>query len=131
MKSELTLLGTCPILNCQYHVKLSSPRLAKWIDECPKQLEKKLANTHLAATENDGNATQSQVKKNNHSDGFASPTKVAKMQKVLQSYSYGAATPVNTNNKFQPLAGSEGRHSDASCPPKISPSILNSKVITT
>ncbi|GFV70682.1 hypothetical protein TNCV_3842591 [Trichonephila clavipes] len=56
-----------------------------------------------AATANDGNPAQNLTKKNNRPDGFTSPTKVAKKQKVLQNYSIGAAAPASTKNKFQLL----------------------------
>ncbi|GFU96858.1 nucleic-acid-binding protein from transposon X-element [Trichonephila clavipes] len=65
--------------------------MLKKIEDCNKQLETKFTEKRLAAT-------------------------VAKKQKVLQNYSFGAATPVDTTNKFQALTGSDaGRHSGASC----------------
>ncbi|GFW09649.1 hypothetical protein TNCV_1393501 [Trichonephila clavipes] len=105
LKSELTLLGTCPVLNCQFYVNLNNQKISKRSDDCTKQRETKPANPHLAATDNDGNPTLNQTKKNNRPDGFASPTRVAKKQKLLQNYSFGAAAPVNTKNKFQLLTG--------------------------
>ncbi|GFV92486.1 hypothetical protein TNCV_3950961 [Trichonephila clavipes] len=97
------------------------------IEDCTKQLETKLANTHLTATVTGGNPP-STSKKNNRQDGFVTPAKVAKKQKVLQNYTFGAATPVNTTNKFQALTGSDASPtSDATAvpvapPPKIPPS---------
>ncbi|GFS64144.1 putative RNA-directed DNA polymerase from transposon X-element [Trichonephila clavipes] len=44
--------------------------------------------------------------KKTRTDGFTSPTKQVKKQKVLQNYSVGALAPINTSNKFQPIAGS-------------------------
>ncbi|GFU83050.1 hypothetical protein TNCV_65201 [Trichonephila clavipes] len=107
IKGELTLLGTCPVINCQHHTKLNSPKMIKRIDDCTKQLETKLASTHLTATVNDGNSTENASKKNNRQVGFVTPAKDAKKQKVLQIYSFDAATPVDTTNKFQILSGSD------------------------
>ncbi|GFS85363.1 hypothetical protein TNCV_75891 [Trichonephila clavipes] len=106
IKGELALFGICPIVDCQHHTKLNSPRMVKRIEDCTKQLEAKLANTHLTATVNGDNSSVDS-KKNNRQDGFVTPAKVAKKQKVLQNYSFGAATPVNTTNKFQALTGSD------------------------
>ncbi|GFV75970.1 hypothetical protein TNCV_1455671 [Trichonephila clavipes] len=125
IKGELTLFGNCPVIDCQYHTKLNSPRMTKRIEDCTKQLEIKLANAHLSATVTDGNPP-STSKKTNRQDGFVTPAKVAKRQKVLQNYSFGAATPVNTTNKFQALTGSDASPTpDATAvpvAPKIPPS---------
>ncbi|GFW82899.1 hypothetical protein TNCV_2209511 [Trichonephila clavipes] len=106
IKGELALFGTCPIVDCQHHTKLNSPRMVKRIEDCTKQLETQLANTHLTATVSGGNSPNIS-KKNNRQNGFVTPAKVAKKQKVLQNYSFGAATPVDTTNKFQALTGSD------------------------
>ncbi|GFV53781.1 hypothetical protein TNCV_3433001 [Trichonephila clavipes] len=121
IKGELALFGNCPIVDCQYHTKLNSPKMIKRIEDCTKQLETKLANTHLTATVTGGNSP-STSKKNNRQDGFVTPAKVAKKQKVLQNYSFGAATPVNTTNKFQALTGSDASPtSDATAVPVAPP----------
>ncbi|GFX42918.1 hypothetical protein TNCV_5072821 [Trichonephila clavipes] len=106
IKGELALFGICPIIDCQHHTKLNSPRMVKKIEDCTKQLQAKLANTHLTATVSGGNSSQT-LKKNNRQDGFVTPAKVAKKQKLLQNYSFGAATPVTTTNQFQALTGSD------------------------
>ncbi|GFX75378.1 nucleic-acid-binding protein from transposon X-element [Trichonephila clavipes] len=106
IKGELALFGICPIVDCQHHTKLNSPRMVKKIEDCTKQLQTKFANTHLTATVSGGNSSVT-LKKNNRQDGFVTPAKVAKKQKVLQNYSFGAATPVSTTNQFQALTGSD------------------------
>ncbi|GFU20866.1 hypothetical protein TNCV_3952971 [Trichonephila clavipes] len=80
--------------------------MVKKVEDCTKQLQAKLANTHLTVAENGGNSSQTS-KKNNRQDGFVTPAKVAKKQKLLQNYSFGAATPVTTTNQFQVLTGSD------------------------
>ncbi|GFT92355.1 hypothetical protein TNCV_3075581 [Trichonephila clavipes] len=67
IKGELALFGTCPIVDCQHHTKLNSPRMIKRIEDCTKQLETKLANTHLTATVN-GDNSPNISKKNNRQD---------------------------------------------------------------
>ncbi|GFU03091.1 hypothetical protein TNCV_1892641 [Trichonephila clavipes] len=125
-KGELALFDTCPVADCQHNTKLNSPRMVKMIEDCTKQLETKLANTHLTATVSGGNSPNIS-KKNNRQDGFVTPAKVAKKQKVLQNYSFGAATPVNTTNKFQALTGSDALPTQddtaVPVPPQIPPFI--------
>ncbi|GFY75763.1 nucleic-acid-binding protein from transposon X-element [Trichonephila inaurata madagascariensis] len=65
-------------------------------------------------------------KGNSRSDGFISPQKVAKKQKILQNYTLGATAPVNISNKLQSIAGSAAlpTQDDTAVPvvrPKIAP----------
>ncbi|GFU59789.1 hypothetical protein TNCV_4343451 [Trichonephila clavipes] len=39
LEGELTLIGSCPIENCQYHSKLNSSKIAQKVKESSKQLE--------------------------------------------------------------------------------------------
>ncbi|GFV24885.1 hypothetical protein TNCV_883531 [Trichonephila clavipes] len=39
LEGELTLIGSCPIENCQYHSKLNSSKIAQKLKESSKQLE--------------------------------------------------------------------------------------------
>ncbi|GFW74194.1 hypothetical protein TNCV_2523981 [Trichonephila clavipes] len=55
---------------------------------------------------NNVNNDEIKNKKNSRAEDFASPTKVAKKQKILQNYSLGADAPINVQNKFTALAGS-------------------------
>ncbi|GFU41646.1 nucleic-acid-binding protein from transposon X-element [Trichonephila clavipes] len=78
----------------------------KKIEDCTKQLQTKFANTHLTATVSGGNSSVT-LKRITDKTVFVTPAKVAKKQKVLQNYSFGAATPVSTTNQFQALTGSD------------------------
>ncbi|GFT52016.1 hypothetical protein TNCV_2755991 [Trichonephila clavipes] len=121
-KGELASFSVCPIPSCQYHATINSPERIKTLLECTKSLENKPFPTSLPSTSSDNNTS---VDKNNvknkannkpndnlnknkktRTDGFVSPSKQVKKQKVLQNYSVGALAPVNTSNKFQPIAGS-------------------------
>ncbi|GFV26955.1 hypothetical protein TNCV_1754141 [Trichonephila clavipes] len=42
LQGELTLIGSCPIENCQYHSKLNSPKVAQKLKESSKNLELEL-----------------------------------------------------------------------------------------
>ncbi|GFV19634.1 hypothetical protein TNCV_478601 [Trichonephila clavipes] len=103
LQGELTSIGSCPIENCQYHSKLNSPKIAQKFKESSKNLELKKADTNTCV----GNPPPNPLKKKNRLDGFTAPTKVIKKQKVLQNYSFGAAAPIPTNNKYQTLSGND------------------------
>ncbi|GFY77499.1 hypothetical protein TNIN_123041 [Trichonephila inaurata madagascariensis] len=154
---ELTLLGTCPIKKCQFLAK-PKPKTSKPITKFDQKVEARLAklsettayadNIKSNKTRDKGklnktkinvdsedldktkvNSEISKAKKNNRPDGFKSPKKVVKRQKVLQNYSIGAAAPINTNNKFQPLDGKDATltKDDAAmpvAPAKIQPIFL-------
>ncbi|GFU49573.1 probable RNA-directed DNA polymerase from transposon X-element [Trichonephila clavipes] len=121
-KGELASFSVCPIPSCQYHATINSPERIKTLVECTKSLENKPFPTSLpsASSDNNNSVDKNNVKnkannkpndnlnknKKTRTDGFVSPTKQVKKQKVLQNYSVGALAPVNTSNKFQPIAGS-------------------------
>ncbi|GFX46596.1 hypothetical protein TNCV_4550351 [Trichonephila clavipes] len=105
LEGELTLIGTCPIDNCQYHFKLNSSKIAQKIKDSSKQLEIEFKKSATYASV--GNPSPNPPKKKNHLDGFTAPTKVVKKQKVLQNYSFGAVAPVTTTNKYQTLSGND------------------------
>ncbi|GFY61985.1 hypothetical protein TNIN_154351 [Trichonephila inaurata madagascariensis] len=153
---ELTLIGTCPIKNCQFHNKTKF-ELPKTNDDeydqkvhaiyallnktapnpenikSNKTKNKEKLNKNKISTDNEDsentkeNNEITKAKKNNRPDGFKSSKKVAKKQKVLQNYSIGAAAPINTKNKFQPLDSKDAMltKDDAAMPvaPKIPPFI--------
>ncbi|GFT26359.1 hypothetical protein TNCV_264041 [Trichonephila clavipes] len=76
--------------------------------EKPKSNDKNLKNDKNKITEKAKTAKQTEDPnklKKARPDGFTSPTKHVKKQKMLQNYTIGAAAPVTTNNKFEPLAG--------------------------
>ncbi|GFT71475.1 hypothetical protein TNCV_2478681 [Trichonephila clavipes] len=87
IKDELTLLGTCPVINCQHHTKLNSPKMIKRIDDCTKQLETKLANTHLTTTINDGNSTE------NASNRTTTKSDLSRQRKLQKSRKFCKITP--------------------------------------
>ncbi|GFS67465.1 hypothetical protein TNCV_1610441 [Trichonephila clavipes] len=39
LEGEMTLIGSCPIENCQHHSKLNSSKIAQKVKESSKQLE--------------------------------------------------------------------------------------------
>ncbi|GFT08120.1 nucleic-acid-binding protein from transposon X-element [Trichonephila clavipes] len=120
-KGELASFSICPIPSCQYHATINSPERIKTLIECTKTLENKPFPTSLPSTSSENNPVDTKNVKNKtinksiensnktkktRTDGFTSPTKQVKKQKVLQNYSVGALAPINTSNKFQPIAGS-------------------------
>ncbi|GFV20635.1 hypothetical protein TNCV_776801 [Trichonephila clavipes] len=102
LEGELTLIGTCPIENCQHHSKSNPLNLIQKVNDSSKLLEAEYqkANAKLC----NSNPSPNLPKKKNRLDGFTAPTKVVKKQKVLQNYSFGAAAPVTTTNKYQTLS---------------------------
>ncbi|GFY39454.1 hypothetical protein TNIN_311331 [Trichonephila inaurata madagascariensis] len=117
---ELALIGTCPKPNCQIHPIVNDD--LKTNLKATSQLENQLEKLNVSKSNND------KVKNSDRSDGFTTPTKAAKKQKVLQNYSVGANAPVNTSNKFQPLASTATLTQDNAampvapqeCPPSTS-----------
>ncbi|GFX71880.1 hypothetical protein TNCV_1443041 [Trichonephila clavipes] len=99
LERELTLIGTCPVTNCQYHSKSNYSKTIKKINDSSKQQKIEFAKI-LTATASDANLTPNPSKKKNRQDGFITSAKVVKKHKVLQNYSFGAAAPVNTTNKL-------------------------------
>ncbi|GFU93845.1 hypothetical protein TNCV_1660691 [Trichonephila clavipes] len=105
LEGELTLIGTCPIENCQHHSKLNPSKLIQKVNDFSKQLELEYQKSNAKPC--NGNPPPNPPKKKNRLDGFTAPTKVVKKQKVLQNYSFGAAAPVTTTNKYQTLSGND------------------------
>ncbi|GFU82823.1 uncharacterized protein TNCV_266201 [Trichonephila clavipes] len=78
------------------------------IKEKPKLNDKNLKNDKNKITEKAKTTKQTEDPnklKKARPDGYTSPTKHVKKQKMLQNYTIGAAAPVTTSNKFEPLAG--------------------------
>ncbi|GFS56847.1 hypothetical protein TNIN_500661 [Trichonephila inaurata madagascariensis] len=125
---ELALIGTCPKPNCQFHPNVNEE--SKTNLKPTNQLENQLAKLNVSKN------TTDKIKKSDRSDGFTTPSKAAKKQKVLQNYSVGANAPVNTSNKFQPLAGTAMLTQDNTAmpvapPQECPPSTLNTRKTTT
>ncbi|GFW73078.1 hypothetical protein TNCV_831971 [Trichonephila clavipes] len=116
LKGELISLGSCPFSDCQFHINLNATQIVKRNEEEALKLQYILANSlskdNLKTNVNNVNSVNNvnndeiKNKKNSRAEGFASPTKVAKKQKILQNYSLGADAPNNVQNKFTALAGS-------------------------
>ncbi|GFU29160.1 hypothetical protein TNCV_4837511 [Trichonephila clavipes] len=111
-KGQLISLGFCPISDCQYHSNLNATQIIKRNEEEALKLQYILASSlskDNVKTNANGinNAKSDEIKnKNSRVEGFASPTKVAKKQKILQNYSVGVDAPINVQNKFTALTGS-------------------------
>ncbi|GFT71623.1 hypothetical protein TNCV_3020941 [Trichonephila clavipes] len=109
-KGELLSLGSCPIPDCQFHSNLNAVQIIQQNEEEALKLQLFLTSniTNLSNNVNDKNASKTNEikKKTNRVEGFTSPIKVAKKQKILQNYSIGVDAPVNVHNKFNALAGS-------------------------
>ncbi|GFU16760.1 hypothetical protein TNCV_4188691 [Trichonephila clavipes] len=108
-KGKLLSLGSCPISNCQFHSNLNAVQIMKQNEEEALKLQLILANSisNLKNKVNTTNKTDEvKCKKTNRVEGFTSPTKVAKKQRILQNYSVGVDAPVNVHNKFNAIAGS-------------------------
>ncbi|GFT96115.1 hypothetical protein TNCV_3225411 [Trichonephila clavipes] len=105
LEGELTLIGTCPIENCQHHSKLNPSKLIQKVNDSSKKLELDYQKSNAKLY--NGNPSPIPPKKKNRLDGFTAPRKVVKKQKVLQNYSFGAAAPVTTTNKYQTLIGND------------------------
>ncbi|GFW31421.1 nucleic-acid-binding protein from transposon X-element [Trichonephila clavipes] len=105
LKGELTLIGFCPIEDCQHHSKINAPIIAQKLKDSSKKLELDLKKVGINTSVD--NPPPNPLKKKNRLDGFTAPTKVTKKQKVLQNYSFGAAAPIPTSNKYQTLSGND------------------------
>ncbi|GFX71982.1 hypothetical protein TNCV_3330861 [Trichonephila clavipes] len=103
LEGELILIGSCPIENCQYHSKLNSLKIAQKLKNPLSNLEFDF----IKPTTNTCVGNPPPPNKKNRLDGFIVPAKVVKKQKVLQNYSFGAAAPVTTTNKYQTLSGND------------------------
>ncbi|GFT44440.1 hypothetical protein TNCV_5054581 [Trichonephila clavipes] len=99
LKGELISLGSCPISDCQYHINLNANQIVKRNEEEALKLQYILAKC------------------------FASPTKVAKKQKILQNYSVGVDAPINVQNKFTALAGSSAMPDSGNAAVPVAPKI--------
>ncbi|GFW53244.1 nucleic-acid-binding protein from transposon X-element [Trichonephila clavipes] len=87
---------------------LASNSVKSKIKEKPKSIDNTLKNDKNKITEKAKTTKQTEDPyklKKARPDGFSSPTKHVKKQKMLQNYSIGATAPVATSNKFEPLAG--------------------------
>ncbi|GFX61770.1 hypothetical protein TNCV_1382681 [Trichonephila clavipes] len=84
-------------------------RINKELEDHKNHLEHQKANS-ISNLKNKVNTINKTVevknKKTNRVEGFTSPTKVAKKQRILQNYSVGVDAPVNVQNKFNAIAGS-------------------------
>ncbi|GFY72348.1 hypothetical protein TNIN_349431 [Trichonephila inaurata madagascariensis] len=70
------------------------------------KLSKNLESSSVKFINKETAEEQIKLKKNTRTDGFTSPTKTAKKQKVLQNYSVGAISQIKISNQYQALAGS-------------------------
>ncbi|GFY72251.1 RNA-directed DNA polymerase from mobile element jockey [Trichonephila inaurata madagascariensis] len=131
-KGELTSLGPCPLSNCQYGHATNQIEQDKSFEEEAARFKSKFTDSKINTLSvnqtnlNNDSEENAKSKKNSRSDGFTSPHKVAKKQKILQNYTLGAPAPVNAKNKFQPIAGSAAlsTQDDTAMPvvrPKIPP----------
>ncbi|GFY70505.1 hypothetical protein TNIN_213901 [Trichonephila inaurata madagascariensis] len=120
---ELTLLGSCPV-NCLYHMEFDPQNMPKILtdearehlaifEDCLKESDNTSKN-RLQPPKDKKDKTEAMkditeaklvVKKNTRTDGFVSPTKFAKKQKVVKNDSVGATAPVKITNQYQALAG--------------------------
>ncbi|GFV31553.1 hypothetical protein TNCV_695201 [Trichonephila clavipes] len=105
LEGELTLIGTCPIENCHHDSKSNPSNLIHKVNDCSKLLEAEYQKSNAELC--NSNPSPNPPKKKNLLDGFTAPTKIVKKQKVLQNYSFGAAAPVTTTNKYQTLSGKD------------------------
>ncbi|GFV93642.1 nucleic-acid-binding protein from transposon X-element [Trichonephila clavipes] len=110
LKGELLSLGSCPIQDCPTHSNLNATQVLIQKKEDALKLQILLA-TNISksnnnVTENNIPKSQETKKKTNRVEGFTSPVKTAKKQKILQNYSIGVDAPINVQNKFNVLAGS-------------------------
>ncbi|GFY77871.1 hypothetical protein TNIN_73321 [Trichonephila inaurata madagascariensis] len=91
---ELTLIGTCPKPNCQFHPKANEQNDSKTKLNATNQLENQLAKLNVSKNNND------KIKNSDRSDGFTTPSKAAKKQKVLQNYSTSISKIKNCRCRF-------------------------------
>ncbi|GFW30854.1 nucleic-acid-binding protein from transposon X-element [Trichonephila clavipes] len=102
----LLSIGSCPLTDCLYHSKLNATQIVKKNEEEALKLQLLLANSISNVNTNlNSKIVEPKTKKSTRNEGFSSPTKVAKKQKILANYSVGVDA-VNVQNKFKALAGS-------------------------
>ncbi|GFW94102.1 hypothetical protein TNCV_1713511 [Trichonephila clavipes] len=102
----LLSIGFCPLTDCLYHSKLNATQILKKNEEEALKLQLLLANSISNVNTNlNSKIVEPKTKKSTRNEGFSSPTKVAKKQKILANYSVGVDA-VNVQNKFKALAGS-------------------------
>ncbi|GFY62967.1 hypothetical protein TNIN_309531 [Trichonephila inaurata madagascariensis] len=122
-------LALCPV-NCQYHLEFSPFEMTKTLADDDRQYETYLAEKQketdvINLTNKVAPEDQTKIKKNTRIDGFTSPAKFAKKQKVLQNYFVGANAPVKTSNQYQALAGNSTLpDQDITAVPVATPKIL-------
>ncbi|GFT05508.1 hypothetical protein TNCV_3160021 [Trichonephila clavipes] len=127
-KGQLLSLGFCPIVDCQYHNNLNATQIVKQNEEEALKLQHFLANNISNVktkinNANNGKTDELKNKKVDRTEGFTSPTKVAKKQKILQNYSVGVDAPVNVQNKFNALAGSSAMPDSVNATVPVAPKI--------
>ncbi|GFV15993.1 hypothetical protein TNCV_4240361 [Trichonephila clavipes] len=124
-KGELLSLGSCPIQDCQFHSNLNATQILKQRKEEALKFQLLLAsnisNSNSNVTENNIPKSQEIKKKTNRVEGFTSPVKTAKKQKILQNYSIGVDAPINVHNKFNALAGSSAMPVSVSAAVPVAP----------
>ncbi|GFX32442.1 probable RNA-directed DNA polymerase from transposon BS [Trichonephila clavipes] len=102
----LLSIGSCPLPDCLYHRNFNATQIVKKNEEEALKLQLLLANSISNVNTNLNSKTDElKTKKSTRNEGFTSPTKVAKKQKILANYSVGVDA-VNVQNKFKALAGS-------------------------
>ncbi|GFS80863.1 nucleic-acid-binding protein from transposon X-element [Trichonephila clavipes] len=102
----LLSIGSCPLPDCHFHRNLNAIQIVKKNEEEALKLQLLLAN-NISNVKTNLNAKTDEPKNKKliRTEGFTSPTKVAKKQKILENYSVGVDA-VNVQNKFKALAGS-------------------------
>ncbi|GFT32207.1 hypothetical protein TNCV_1034801 [Trichonephila clavipes] len=106
----LLSIGSCPLPDCLSHRNLNAIQIVKKNEEEALKLQLLLAsnisNVKTNLNSKNPKTDEPKNKKLIRTEGFTSPTKTAKKQKILQNYSVGVDAPVNVQNKFKALAGS-------------------------
>ncbi|GFX34253.1 hypothetical protein TNCV_3226031 [Trichonephila clavipes] len=102
----LLSIGSCPLPDCLFHRNLNATQIVKKNEEEALKLQLLLVNSISNVKTNvNAKTDEPKNKKLTRTEGFTSPTKVAKKQKILENYSVGVDA-VNVQNKFKALAGS-------------------------
>ncbi|GFX38282.1 hypothetical protein TNCV_3813281 [Trichonephila clavipes] len=122
-KGELLSLGSCPIQDCQFHSNLNAVQILKQRKEEALKFQLILASNISNSNFNDNNTPKNKEtkKKTSRVEGFTSPVKVAKKQKILQNYSIGVDAPIKVHNKFNALAGSSAMPVSVSAAVPVAP----------
>ncbi|GFT06624.1 hypothetical protein TNCV_2855521 [Trichonephila clavipes] len=108
-KCLLLSIGSCPLPDCLFHCNLNAIQIVKQNEEALKLqffLANNISNVKTNINSKNAKTDEPKNKKVIRTEGFTSPTKVAKKQKILQNYSIGKDAPVNVQNKFNAIAGS-------------------------